>query len=223
VDRVQEKIREQECPSVYALMPDLQEAIRQSAAIYESAEIYLEFGLAMYQMGNPYYATELLRKSVLYFYPGVGTYHKQVVARGLLGALEWRQRSARNQADADWMCCINEFEKLRGLADVDNCPEKERWYAQHRDILRAALSEKRKQNPKAPRPESGASNGRDPNASSSPSDNKRPDLYNELLMKVRWDRAAADRRIEFERKKDPTADRNELIRRAIARWFGENQ
>ena len=220
VDCVQEKIREQAYSNVYALMQDLQEANRQSESIYEKAEIYLEFGLAMYQVGNIYYAIELLRKSVLYFYPGVGTYHKQVAARCMSGALEWMQRSSHHQADADWTCCIDEFEKLRGSADRDNCQEKEKWYAQHRDILRTAWFEMSKQNPKPCNPECDTSDETIPKP---PPTNQRPDLYNELLMKVGWDGARAERLIELERKKAPTADRDELIKRAIEHWNRDNQ
>lgn len=223
VDCVQQKIREHVYSNVYALMPDLQEATRRSEEIYERAEVYLEFGLAMYQMGNPHYAIELLRKSVLTFYPGIGCYHKQVVARCMLGALEWMERSSKHQAEVDWYCCMNEFEKLRGCADRDHQQEKEKWYAEHRDILRTALFEKRKLNPKPPDVEQDATQPHGPTPSPATPDNEMTHLYNELLMKVRWDRAAADRRIEFERKKDPTADRNELIRRAIKHWFGQNQ
>ena len=97
----------------------------------------------MYQMGNIYYPIELLRKSVRYFYLGAGTYHRQVVVCCMLGALEWMQRSSLNEAEADWTCCIDEFEELRGWADRDNCREKKKWYAQHRDILRVALFENR--------------------------------------------------------------------------------
>jgi hypothetical protein len=132
------------------------------------------------------------------------------------------QRSARNQADADWKCCLHEFEKLRGLADVDHCPEKERWYAQRRDILRDALAEKRKQNPKPPNPGSSATDETAPKPPPSTPPYQNPDLYNELLMKVGWDRARAERLIEYERQNAPTADRNELIRRAIEHWNHDN-
>jgi hypothetical protein len=223
VDRVQEKIRQQAYSNVYALMQDLQEADRRSETLYEKAENYLEFGLAMYQMGNVYYAIELLRKSVRYFHPGVGTYHKQVVARCMLGALEWMQRASHDQAKADWMRCIDEFEKLRGLADRDNCQDKEKWYARQRDILRVALFEKCNEEPKPPNPESGIPEEPQPEPPPWTPTNQKPDLYNELLMKVRWDRAIADRLIEFERKKAPTADRNEWIKRAIERWDHDNR
>lgn len=223
VDCVQQKIREQAYSNVYALMQDLQEADRQGDGMYEKAEIYLEFGLAMYQMGNIHYAIELLRKSVRYFHAGVGTYHKQAVARCMLGALEWMQRPSHNQATADWIRCIEEFEKLRGEADRDNCPEKEKWYAQHRDILRVALFEKHNGNPKPPNPEHDLPEEPQPEPPPWTPTNQKPDLYNELLMKVRWDRPIADRLIEFERKKAPTADRNELIKRAIERWLRDNR
>jgi hypothetical protein len=52
--------------------------------------------------------------------------------------------------------------------------------------------------------------------------NKRQDLYHELLMKVHWDQLAADRLIELERKKTPTADRTEWIKRAIEHWNRDN-
>jgi tetratricopeptide (TPR) repeat protein len=94
VNSMREKVRQQAYPSIYVLIQDLQEAIRWSERIYERAEIYLEFGLAMYQMRNSYFAIELLRKAVSDFYPCVGTYHKQVVARCILGAVEWMHKSS---------------------------------------------------------------------------------------------------------------------------------
>jgi tetratricopeptide (TPR) repeat protein len=89
VECVQDKIRGQAYQNVYALMQDLQEANRQSEGVYESAEIYLEFGLAVYQLGNTHFALELLRKAVQNFCPGIGSFHKQVIARCMLGAVEW--------------------------------------------------------------------------------------------------------------------------------------
>jgi hypothetical protein len=139
----------------------------------------------------------------------------------MLGALEWMQRASHDQGKADWMRCIDEFEALRGSADRDNCQEKEKWYARHRDILRVALFEKCNEDPKSPNLESGIPE--EPKPPPWTPTNQKPDLYNELLMKVRWDRAIADRLLEFERKKAPTADRNEWIKRAIERWDHDNR
>jgi hypothetical protein len=95
-----------------------------------------------HQIGNSYLAVELLRKAVINFHPGIGTYHKQVVARCMLGSLEWMHQSSHNQAVADWLHCIDEFEKLRWLADRDNYQAKEEWYSQHCGLLRSALLER---------------------------------------------------------------------------------
>jgi hypothetical protein len=121
------------------------------------------------------------------------------------------------------MWCINEFEKLRGWADRDNCEEKEKWYAKHRDILRIALFEKRKQNTKPWNPENGPYDETIPKPPPSTPTEPKPDLYNKLLMKVGWDRAKADRLIELERKKAPAENRTEWIKRAIEHWNRDNQ
>lgn len=224
---VQTKIRQHAYPSIYVLMQDLQEADRACEGIYEKAEIYLEFGLAIYEMENTHFAIELLRKSVRNFYPGVGPYHKQTIARCMLGALEWRNEVSHRQAVVDWTSSIEEFEILRRWASKDNHQAKMEWYTEHRAILSDALSERLAgHKTKPPRSSDSDDNTPGPNGPKPPpatSDDKRNDLYQDLLSKVLWDRARADRLIEFERKKAPTADRNELIKRAIERWIRDNQ
>jgi len=220
---MREKVRGKGYPSIYVLIQDLQEVIRSSERIYERAEIYLEFGLAMYQMGNSYFAIELLRRAVSDFYPGIGVYHKQVVARCMLGAVEWMHKSSHQQAAADWLCCFDQFEQLRCLADRDNLPEKEEWYSERRNILTAALLGRVK-----PPEETELNNGQPAEAtgaSSSPSgrNENNSDLYDDLVSKVLGDRATADRLIEYERKKAPNADWDELVQRAIERWIHDNR
>jgi hypothetical protein len=97
-------------------------------------------------MGNTHYAIELLRKSVLHFFPGIGTYHKQAVARCMLGAVEWMNEHSRQQADTDWQRCIEEFENLRLWASRDHHQIKRDWYTEHRAILHEALLEQRRRN-----------------------------------------------------------------------------
>ena len=219
IDGVQEKIRERAYPNVYALMQDLQEANRRCQGEYEKAEIFLEFGLAIYEMENTHFAMELLRKSVLHFFPGVGIYHKQVVARCMLGAVEWMDKLSRNQADADWTRCINEFDQLRQWAERDNQPSKKEWYAERCAILNDALLDQRGQRPKPdsappPAPEDLG----DPPEPPPPSPGAENTYsYEDLLSIVGREQAVADRLIELERKKVPHADRTEWIKRAIER------
>lgn len=220
---VQDKIRGQAFQNVYALMQDLQEANRQCEGIYERAEIYLEFGLAVYELGNIHYAIELLRKAVQNFYPGIGSYHKQVVARCMLGALEWMQVSSHRQAVQDWKRCVEEFEILRRWADRDNLPNKEEWYAQQREILRAALLERRKENPGPIDPDEDFREESGPYTPASTPGAQNANLYQDLLAMCRGDREMAERLIEIERKKVPSAGRNEWIKRAIERWIRDNQ
>jgi tetratricopeptide (TPR) repeat protein len=142
VRRVREKIRKERCPHIYVLMQDLQDANKSSHDVYERAEIYLEFGLAVYQLGNLYSAIDLLRKAVQSFSPGIGTYHKEVVARCMLGAVERMNEPSHDQAIADWTVSIEDFEKLRTMANRNNDFKKRDWYTNHRRILCAASDER---------------------------------------------------------------------------------
>jgi tetratricopeptide (TPR) repeat protein len=139
VESMREKIRQRAYPTIYVLMQDLEAANQQSRRVYERGEIYLEFGLATYQLGNSRFAVELLRQAVSDFYPGIGICHKQVVARCMLGALEWMHKSLHSQASADWLRCVDELEQLGEWADRENLDDKEKWYSDHCDILRSAL------------------------------------------------------------------------------------
>jgi len=49
------------------------------------------------------------------------------------------------------------------------------------------------------------------------------DLYHELVVKVGYDTAIADRLIEFERQRQPSASRSQLLRNALWRWERDNR
>ena len=114
VDRVRANSRKHAYLNVHALMEDLQEAVKRSEGLYEVAELHLEFGLAVYHLRNIDSAIEFLRHAVRYFHPGLGTYHKQVVAHCLLGAIEWMQESTRQQAATRWIQGVDELEADAG-------------------------------------------------------------------------------------------------------------
>jgi hypothetical protein len=103
----------------------------------------------------------------------------------MLGAMEWKQKSSHHQAFVDWTRSIEEFEKLRWWADRDNIQQKERWYTEHRAILRVVLSE------------------------------RLPHQYQHLVYLLQDDLDEANRRIEVERQQFPHEDLSKLIDRAI--------
>ncbi|MEW6029921.1 MAG: hypothetical protein ACOYZ8_07760 [Chloroflexota bacterium] len=139
VEAVQEKIRQRAYPDVYAMIRDLQEVNKWSKEDYERAEVFLECGLTAYQMGNIPAAIELLKRAVVDFSPGIGNKHKQVVARCMLGAVEWMDSTKHNQATIDWRRCVDEFEELRSWADKANEQQRKKWYINRRVILRTLL------------------------------------------------------------------------------------
>jgi hypothetical protein len=136
---IHERIRQRSYPNAYALMQDLQEVNRWSRELYERAEVYFECAFFSYQMGNLSAAIELLRQAVVDFFPGAGINHKHVIARCMLGAIEWMDESTINNAHTDWMRCIAQMEELRLQSDKDNNQDRKKWYADHRTILRRAL------------------------------------------------------------------------------------
>jgi len=217
VKRVKKRICQQSYQNAYALMQDLQEATKLSQEVYERAEIYLEFGMAVYHLGSKHFATELLRKSVRSFFPGIGSYHKQAVARCLLGAIEWMNPPPHHQAAADWMQSIKEFKKLQWWAERDNMPEKKEWYARRAVLLQAALSD---QSPQAPSPDTGPTV---PTDVPPPSEPKPPDRFDELVGLVHGDIEQANRLVEFECGQFPQESRAKLIERAIERLLDDRR
>ena len=49
------------------------------------------------------------------------------------------------------------------------------------------------------------------------------ELYNQLLVKVRFDHYTAERLVDLERQRDPDADSRTWIENAIQRWERDNR
>ena len=230
---ITENIHQQRYSDVYALMSDIQQLNQGSTVLYEQAEVFFECGLAAYQMGNLGLAIELLKKTVQNFSPGLGHNHKQVVARCMLGAVEWLHPGLRNQAAMSWRRCMEEFRELKVQTDYANNQARRQWYAERIDLLEAALSERlpgsspQGKKPRRPDPPPSAPGSPPPDESPGP-DTPPPDerdrfSYENLLRKVGGDILTAERLIEYERRRAPNASREELIRRAIERWEDDNR
>ena len=250
VDTIHARIRQRAYPNAYAMMQDLQDVNRWTRYLYERAEVYFECAFFSYQMGNCAAAIELLRHAVVDFFPGAGTNHKHVVARCMLGAIEWMDESTSKHANADWRQCLAQMDELRLQADTENSQSRKKWYADHRTIILRALLDRlpspaparRNNRPTAsaaPQPNSPSPSGSDaPTTALSPSatathetqrivtniappQSNQPDLYSELLSMVAHDEQVAERLIEFERRSAPGAGRRELIARAIERLIDD--
>jgi tetratricopeptide (TPR) repeat protein len=234
VEVIEERIRQRSYPEANVLLRDLREINKWSSASYERAEVFLECGFAAYRMGNSALAIGILREAVVEFAPGIGNNHKQVIARCMLGALERSEPTQRNQGVIDWRRCIEELEVLRLQADRDNDQDRKRWYADHRAILEAALSDplprtrpptgKRKRprsNPPAPPP-----SGPNPSAPTPGTREKAPGKatnYEYLVVLVHGDIEQANRLIEFERRQFPDENLDQLIQRAIERLLKDRR
>jgi tetratricopeptide (TPR) repeat protein len=209
VKSVEKKIRTQTYQNINHLMEDFQTAKKLSREIYERAEIYLRFGLAIYQLGNLYSAIEWLSTAVQKFDSGIGTYHKQVVARCIVGAVEWMYEPTHNHAIVDWTRSVEEFEDLRVCASRDNNQTKREWYTQHRAILHTALSDRLRLPPARDRNQGqfqSPPHGTPPGV---------PNMYQYLMFLAEGDSELAKRLIEIQRQRFPHDHPNRLIARAI--------
>jgi tetratricopeptide (TPR) repeat protein len=226
VRSIVDNIRRLRYSEVYPLIRDIQQINRWSTVIYERAEVFFECGLAAYQIGNLDLAIELLQRAMLDFAPGIGNNHKQVVARCMLGAVEWLKPDNRNQASTGWRRCIEEFRELMLRADQRNDQQTRQWYADRIALLEAALSERlpggtpQGRKPRSPNP-APPDDGSSP--STPPPNGQKIDPYQDLLSMVGGDAATAERLIAFEQRYAPNARRDELIKRAIERLKRDRQ
>ena len=215
VQRVRTNICKEPQADLYALIGDLKQAIEKSKNAYERAEVCLEFGLVLYQTRHISSAIDVLRRSVQNYIPGIGIYHKQVVARLMLGAVERLDSSTYNQAVDDWKRSIAEFEQLRVWAERDKLQQKMQWYAERLELLKAAFSTRSRQ----PRRSRGIPKG----PSASPSDAHEFENYRNLVSLVGGNTETANGLIEYERQRFPRAGLDELIERAIERLLRDRR
>lgn len=217
VKRVRANLCKEPYSDLYAFIDELKQAIESSKNAYERGEVCLEFGLALYETKNISSAIDVLRRAVQNFYPGIGIYHKQVVARLMLGAVERLNSSTYNQAVADWKRSIAEFEQLRVWAERDKLQQKKQWYDERLELLRAAFSTRsrrprhRKEKPKR---SGGGYQGADARGL------ERFDYFVSLLQ---GDIEKAKRLVEFEQRQFPRENLSQHIERAIERLLRDRR
>ena len=127
IDAIGERIDQGTYADALDLLDDLQELTRFDGELYERAEVFFESGFAYYRMGYMNLAIAALKHAVLAFASGKGNNHKQVVARCLLGAVQWQDDCDRNQAINEWKRCVKELAALRLQADREDRQTRAEW------------------------------------------------------------------------------------------------
>jgi hypothetical protein len=240
------QIRQNRFQAVSVVMTDLQEITNWSNAAEERAEALLESGFAAYQVGSYPLALELLGRAVPAYSPESGVNHKQVMARWMLGAVEWMVSTARNKAILDWTRCIEELEQLRLRSDRDNRQERRKWYADRRITLQNALAEQISASdparlssvrrgqpgvgpgpfPAGPPPRDGgpaAPQSPQPEGPTAGPAQNRPDRFQYLCSLIGGNEMAAERLIAREGERSGIENRDELIERVIERIVRDRQ
>jgi tetratricopeptide (TPR) repeat protein len=136
---------------IYQLMYKLVDETRGSTDYMETAEAYVECGLAAYKMGHVGDAIRHLEQAIHHYHPGT---HQQAVARWLLGIVQWEvegfedparlnlQDSFRDHARHNWQEAINIFEQAALHAQHRNRIAQAKWYSETLHVMQDALGEK---------------------------------------------------------------------------------
>jgi tetratricopeptide (TPR) repeat protein len=124
---------------IYQLMYKLIDESRTSTDYMETAEAYVECGLAAYQMGHVGEAMRYLELAIHHYHPGT---HQQAVARWLLGIVQWELQGYEDPARRNWQEAINIFEQASLHAQHRNRVPQAKWYSETLHVMQDALEEK---------------------------------------------------------------------------------
>ena len=105
----------------------------------EKVEIFIECGLAYYQMVDPDQSKESILIALANCSPGS---HEQAILHWMLGEVQWGISTDQFSAMKTWEIALEELDTLATQADHDNLPATRDWYRTTRDLLEAVLRER---------------------------------------------------------------------------------
>ena len=105
---------------------------------FQSGEIWLECGMAIYKMGNLFEANEYFEKAVNQFPPES---HEHAVALWMLGSVQWEIEKSPD-ASRNWEKAIDEFRILEKKAGENRRMSEKNWYELKIKDLEASIVQK---------------------------------------------------------------------------------
>jgi tetratricopeptide (TPR) repeat protein len=141
--RLDEGLIDDEAPQdtwvIYQLMYKLIDETRTSTDYMETAEAYIECGIAAYRMGHLSEAIRYLELGINHYHPGT---HHQAVSKWLLGIVQWDLEGYQDLARRNWQEAIESFEQAALQAQYRNRMAQARWYSEILHVMQDALQEK---------------------------------------------------------------------------------
>lgn len=136
VQELRNKIINKEFPLAYEIGRGLIRVAMNRDPV-ETAEAWVIFGLAAYQMGNPRQAVDYYQRGASAFIPWG---HQQASTRWMMGVAYWQIPSEREMAVRMWTNAIEAFRGLSRIARNENNNEKTEWYLLMIDLMSEVLS-----------------------------------------------------------------------------------
>jgi tetratricopeptide (TPR) repeat protein len=124
---------------IYQLIYKMIDETRTSTDYMETAEAYVESGIAAYRMGHLDEAIRYLELSINHYHPGT---YQQAVAKWLLGIVQWDLEGYQDQARRNWQNAIEAFEEAALQAQYRNRTAQAKWYSETLFAMQDALEEK---------------------------------------------------------------------------------
>lgn len=122
--------------AIYQLMDKLVNQTRGSTDFMETAEAYIECGLAEYRMGHFREALRYLNLGIQQYHPAT---HQQAVAKWLAGIVHWHLEGNDDLARQNWQEAIQIFEQVGLNAHHRNRSSQASWYSDILMVMNAAL------------------------------------------------------------------------------------
>jgi tetratricopeptide (TPR) repeat protein len=124
---------------IYQLIYKLIDETSTSTDYMETAEAYVECGLAVYRMGHLGEAMRYLELGINQYHPLT---HQQAVAKWLLGIVQWDLEGYEDLARKNWQDAIGTFEQNALQSQHRNRTQQSKWYSDTLHVMQTALDEK---------------------------------------------------------------------------------
>lgn len=137
-DQIFDAIQGQDFAKAYKQIEYLEACAGELSSGVDRGDIWVEIGMALYQMGNFRKAEEYWKKA-LTDYPEC---HECAVARWLLGTVQWQIDTSNVLAMNNWKTAITEFRELAESAEKKRLMDDRFWYDDKIVALEASLKER---------------------------------------------------------------------------------
>lgn len=139
LDLVKQKITEGKFSDADRVIEYLKSYQKTREDAFEKGEIWVECGLAYYDIGDPFKVVKSLKMAKKEF---TASSHKRAVACWMLGTIQWDIENDNAEALINWKWAIEDFDLLEKIAEQDRRVKERNWYVERILEMEDNLQEK---------------------------------------------------------------------------------